>query len=86
MHPQKANNIINALRSNNAMSEHDLENLAFLLTSSQEVIRDWYFQMDADDIEYAKTILNIAQDYFNDDAVKIDTTQSKQVLKKIMSL
>jgi hypothetical protein len=80
----KALNIINTLRSNNVMNEHDLENLTFLLTSTREVLADWYYSIDADDLEYARTILNVAQDYFSDDAVKIDTTQSKQVLKKFM--
>lgn len=84
MNKEKAMHIIEALRKDHVMSEHDLDNLKFLLASPPEVIRDWYEQADEDDYQYAKTILAIAQDYFSDTKVEIDVTQAKQALKKFM--
>lgn len=84
MDKNKASEIVEALRKNKAMSDYDLENLEFLLTADQDVIREWFFDVDDDDVEYAKTLLNVAQDYFSDDALTIDITQSAQLLKKFM--
>lgn len=42
------------------MNERDYNNLQFLLTSSQEVIADWYLKTSIDDIEYAMQILTAA--------------------------
>lgn len=40
------------------MSNHDLENLDFLLNASEEVLKDWYEQASSDDIEYAAELLD----------------------------
>jgi hypothetical protein len=84
MNIEKANMILEALRKDNAMNEWDLENLKFLLTSDQSTMEEWFDYVEEDDVEYARTLLNIAQDYFSDDAVEIDITQSRQFLKKFM--
>ena len=39
------------------MNQHDRDNLDFLLNASPEVIKDWYEQMDDDDIQYAFELL-----------------------------
>lgn len=43
------------------MSESDIDNLKFLVTASAETLRDWYFSVDADDIQYAQELLDDAQ-------------------------
>lgn len=52
------------------MSDRDRENLNFLLTSSDEVIRDWMRVVDQDDIDYAFELLNKAQLMMIDRAVE----------------
>lgn len=81
----KAEQILQVLYENEVMSEHDLNNLAFLLTSDHDTMMDWYDQSTEDDIKYASTILNIAHNFFSDNAATIDTTQARQILKKFMS-
>jgi len=39
------------------MNQHDRDNLNFLLSASADVIRDWFRQVEADDIEYAWSLL-----------------------------
>jgi len=80
----KAEQILQALFDHEVMSEHDLENLSFLLSSSEETLLDWYSKVDEEDLRYASTILNIAHNFFSDNAVAIDTTQANQILKKYM--
>ncbi len=41
------------------LSEHDADNLMFLLKSDNEVLCDWYEQMDSDDHKYAEELLAI---------------------------
>lgn len=48
------------------MSENDIKNLLFLLTSSKETLKDWYFSVEEDDIDYAFEILEQAQNQLND--------------------
>ena len=43
------------------MSENDIDNLKFLVTASAETLRDWYFSVEKDDIEYAQELLDEAQ-------------------------
>ena len=43
------------------MSESDIDNLKFLMTANTETIREWYFSVDADDIQYAQELLDDAQ-------------------------
>lgn len=43
------------------MSESDIDNLKFLVTASAETLRDWYFSVEKDDIEYAQELLDEAQ-------------------------
>ena len=84
MNNDKAQEILQVLRDNEVMSDHDLDNLAFLITSSKETIRDWFETVPEEDVEYAKTILTIASQYFSDDKADIDVTQANQVLAKFM--
>jgi hypothetical protein len=67
------------------MPEEDLENLRFLLTSTPETLRKWYFEMEQDDIEYAFELLTEAEsqlkDMQNDPDVSLEL---KSYLKKFM--
>lgn len=81
---KKANEILSALKKNSVMHDEDLENLAYLLLTPSEELKYWYASITADEMDYAKTLLQIAQDYFSDDAYQIDTTQAKQLLQKYM--
>ena len=85
INPEKADQILQTLYENEVMSEHDLENLAFLLTSDRQTLLEWFDIVGVEDQRYAKTILQIAHNYFVDTAKIIDTTQAQQVLKKFMS-
>lgn len=38
-------------------NDWDRDNLMFLIHSSKEVLKDWYKQADADDLAYAKELL-----------------------------
>jgi hypothetical protein len=69
------------------MNEHDYNNLQFLLTSSEEVIADWFLKTSADDIEYAMQIMAAASKEMsfitreiNDD----DCTEANELLQKFM--
>lgn len=84
MNAKKAHDILIALKRNNVMNDEDLENLAFLLLTPSEELKHWYASIDADDLDYARSLLEIAQDYFSDDAREIDTTQAQQFLKRFM--
>ena len=42
------------------MNDRDYNNLQFLLTSSEEIIADWFLKTSADDIEYAMQIMLMA--------------------------
>ena len=85
INPEKADQILQTLSDNEVMSDHDLNNLAFLLTSDRKTLIEWFNIIDDEDQNYAKTILQIAHNYFLDTAKIIDTTQAQQVLKKFMS-
>lgn len=69
------------------MNERDYNNLQFLLTSSEEVIAEWFLKTSAADIEYAMQIMNAASremslilDEINDD----EMLEAKEVLSKFM--
>lgn len=69
------------------MNEHDYNNLQFLLTSSEDVIADWFLKTSADDIEYAMEIMAVASKEMsfitreiNDD----DCTEANELLQKFM--
>lgn len=69
------------------MNDHDYNNLQFLLTSSEDVIADWFLKTSADDIEYAMEIMAAASKEMsfitreiNDD----DCTEANTLLKKFM--
>lgn len=67
------------------MPEEDLENLRFLLTASQETLRDWYFSVDQDDIEYAFELMNEAEAQMKEMEKDPDvSTELKAYLKKFM--
>jgi len=42
------------------MNDRDYNNLQFLLTSSEDVIADWFLKTSVDDIEYAMQIMLMA--------------------------
>lgn len=69
------------------MNDHDYNNLQFLLTSSEDVIADWFLKTSADDIEYAMEIMAVASKEMgfitreiNDD----DCTEANELLQKFM--
>jgi hypothetical protein len=75
------------------MNEHDRDNLMFILTSPQEVLRDWWDTIDELDKIYALELLqkyreelSTSEQYY--DAFKkaenknMDVTEAKSVLKK----
>ena len=69
------------------MNDHDYNNLQFLLTSSEDVIADWFLKTSADDIEYAMEIMAAASKEMsfitreiNDD----DCTEANELLQKFM--
>jgi hypothetical protein len=67
------------------MPEEDLENLRFLLTASQETLRDWYFSVDQDDIEYAFELMTEAEAQMKEMEKDPDvSTELKAYLKKFM--
>lgn len=84
MDTKKAHDILAALRRNKVMNEEDLQNLAFLLLTPTDELKHWYASVDSQDLDYARSLLEIAQDYFTDDAREIDTTQARQFLKRFM--
>jgi hypothetical protein len=43
------------------MNEHDRDNLRFLLTASDETMKDWYTIADLEDIAYALELINSYQ-------------------------
>lgn len=42
------------------MNDHDFQNLRFLLLASEDVLVDWFKQVDEDDHEYAIELLEAA--------------------------
>lgn len=40
------------------MNQHDRDNLNFLMTSSDEVLREWYSSASEDDLLYAQELLS----------------------------
>jgi hypothetical protein len=40
------------------MNPYDRDNLNFLLTASRDVLKDWYSQIDSDDLVYASELLD----------------------------
>jgi hypothetical protein len=41
------------------MNKHDRDNLNFLLSTDDATFKDWYNQMDEDDHDYARELLNM---------------------------
>lgn len=69
------------------MNDRDYNNLQFLLSSSQEVIADWFLKTSADDIEYAMEIMKAASlemDFLIAEINDDDCTEANQLLKKFM--
>ena len=40
------------------MNQHDRDNLNFLMTASDEVLREWYSSASEDDLLYAQELLS----------------------------
>ena len=68
------------------MNDHDYNNLQFLLTSSEEVVADWFLKTSADDIEYALELLQVAriEMSFIISEISDDCTEANKVLRKFM--
>ncbi len=47
------------------MNEHDASNLMFLLSSDEEVLKDWYSKMGGEDHQYAKELLYLFNEALN---------------------
>jgi hypothetical protein len=71
------------------METHDIDNLKFLLGTSEEVFEDWLQQTDEDDIIYAIEIIQRAKVLMEMRIVSIldkveDTSISEKILKGII--
>jgi len=67
------------------MSDRDRDNLNFLLSSSNEVLRDWMSVTDQDDIDYAFDLLTRAKLMMIDQAVEFsDLREANNLLSGIM--
>ena len=71
------------------METHDIDNLKFLLGTSEEVFEDWLQQTDEDDIMYAIEIIQRAKVLIEMRIVSIldkveDTSISEKILKGII--
>lgn len=68
------------------MNDHDFNNLKFILTSSEEVVADWFLKTSADDIEYAMELLQVAriEMSFIISEISDDCTEANTFLKKFM--
>ena len=65
------------------MNQHDRDNLDFLLSASPEVIRDWYEQMDDDDIQYAFELLEMAKEELIEQQLAVsDLSDAKAIILK----
>lgn len=51
------------------MNEDDRANLKFLLTSSKEVLADWYKTVSEDDLSYASALLEVAKAEMIDESI-----------------
>lgn len=61
------------------MTEHDQENLKFLLTSSKEVIREWYAKTTPDDRNYAMELLQWRSQELDELAAQLGETCEREV-------
>lgn len=69
----------------NPMSEHDLQNLKFLLTASTETIADWFEHVDEDDVAYAFELLEMAKIEMVDQATELsDLSDASKYLTQLM--
>lgn len=65
------------------MNQRDRDNLDFLLSASPEVIRDWYEQMDDDDIQYAFELLEMAKEELIEQQLAVsDLSDAKAIILK----
>lgn len=62
------------------MNQHDRENLNFLLTASRDVLKDWYSQIDSDDLAYASELLDQYAEELNLRNSMIDADQALNTL------
>lgn len=69
------------------MNDRDYNNLQFLLTSSEEVIAEWFLKTSADDIDYAMQIMAAASkemSFITHEISDDDMVEAKEVLSKFM--
>lgn len=66
------------------MNEHDRNNLNFLLNVSEDVLKDWYFSVDEDDIQYAIELLTMAEVEMDYELYEKDCIEARQYLSKFM--
>jgi hypothetical protein len=67
------------------MNQRDRDNLDFLLSASPEVIKDWYEQMDDDDIQYAFELLEMAkEELIEQQLVGSDLSDAKAIILKYL--
>ncbi len=70
------------------MNDHDASNLMFLLSSNEEVLKDWYAEMGEDDHQYAKELLYLFKEALNNIEIEKKLKKEKEfslansVLKK----
>lgn len=68
-----------------SMSEHDLDNLNFLLALDAEGFQKWGYQADEDDLKYAEELFQNALEILNNDSDEVVyVNQAREVLSRFV--
>lgn len=67
------------------MSERDRQNLEFLMTANDDVLTDWFQNMEDDDVNYAFELLETAKLNLIDQATELsDLSDAEKYLSQLM--
>jgi hypothetical protein len=67
------------------MSERDRQNLEFLMTADDDVLTDWFKNMEDDDVNYAFELLETAKLNLIDQATELsDLSDAEKYLSQLM--
>jgi hypothetical protein len=67
------------------MSERDRQNLEFLMTANDDVLTDWFKNMEDDDVNYAFELLETAKLNLIDQATELsDLSDAEKYLSQLM--
>lgn len=68
-----------------SLSEHDFDNLNFLLALDAEGFRKWAHQADEDDLKYAEELFQNAREILNNESDEIVyVNQAREVLSRFV--